>query len=98
MRSGRINHLPTSQDAPAHIYHATHKHAAGTGSVTTSVKLPRTMHVDGFPTETYVVSVTPSQPAIVSVSNQTKYGFDATLTSPNGGALAEGTIGVLVIG
>jgi hypothetical protein len=68
MRSGRINILPTSQDAPAHVYHAKHKHAAGTGSVTTSIKLPRTMHVDGMPTDAYVVSVTPSQPAITSVS------------------------------
>jgi hypothetical protein len=98
MRSGRINTLPTSQDAPAHVYHAKHKHGAGTGSVVTTVKFPKTMHQDGFPTETYVVSVTPSQPAIVSVSNQTKHGFDVTLTAIDGGALAEGVLGVLVIG
>jgi hypothetical protein len=96
MRAGTINHLTTNQATQAHVFHTTHKH--GAGSVTTSVKLPKTMHQDGFPTETYVVSVTPSQPAIVSVGNQTRYGFDVTLTSPNGGALAEGSFTVLVVG
>jgi hypothetical protein len=97
MRSGRINNVPTSQDAPAHVYHTKQKHPAGKGSLVASVTLPKTMHVDRFPVG-YVVSVTPSGPAIVSVSNQTKYGFDVTLTSPNGGALSEGSFTVLVVG
>jgi hypothetical protein len=98
MQSHRINHLPTSQGDPAHMFHTTKEHPAGTGNVVTTVKLPKTIHVDGFPVETYAVSVTPSQPCAVSVSNQTRYGFDVTLSSLNGGALAAGTIGVLVIG
>jgi hypothetical protein len=99
MLSGRINSLMTSQDAPAYVYHhIRHAHAAGTGSVTTHVKLPTTKsHTNGFPTG-YVVCVTPSQPAVASVSNQTPTGFDVTLTSLDGGALAEGSMMLCVIG
>jgi hypothetical protein len=80
------------------MFHHRHKHAAGTGSVTTSIKLPKTMHVDGMPTEFYTVSVTPSQPVTASVSDQDKNGFIVTLTAPNGGAIAEGVLSILAIG
>jgi hypothetical protein len=98
MRSSSVNHLPTSQGASAYIYHHHHKHAGGTGSVATQVKFPKHMSADGFPTDAYNVSVTPDQPLIVSIGKQDKYGFDLTLTSPNGGVVAEGTLSVLVIG
>ena len=98
MRSGRINTLQTSQDAPGYIWHHTkHAHAAGSGQVTVTVKLPKTMHVDGFPVD-YAVTVTPDQPCAVSVTNKTRYSFDVTLTSLNGGALAEGSMMLGVIG
>jgi len=57
MRSNFINSLPTSQGAVAHIFHNRHKQGAGTGSITTTIKLPKTMHVVEFPSETYYVSV-----------------------------------------
>jgi hypothetical protein len=98
MRSGRIITLPTSQDSPAHVYHAKHKHVAGTGVVTTTVKLPKTIHQDGFPTEIFSVFVTPNQPVIASVSNQTRYDFDVTLTAIDGGAIAEGVLAILAVG
>jgi hypothetical protein len=98
MKSGRINTLTTSQDAPGYIWHHTkHTHAAGSGQVTVTVKLPKTMHVDGFPVD-YTVSVTPDQPCAVSVNNKTRYSFDVTLTSLNGRALAEGSMMLCVIG
>jgi hypothetical protein len=98
MRSGRINTLPTSQDAPAQVYHARHKHEAGTGSVVTSVKLPKTTHVDGSRLKPTSSASHQTNRFIVSVSDQTKYGFTVTLTSRNGGALAEGSFTVLVVG
>ena len=98
MQSHRINHLPTSQGEPAHMYQTTKEHPAGKGSVTVQVKLPKNMHVDGFPTESYSVSVTPSVPVIVSISNQSRYGFDCTMTSPTGSAIAAGVLSILVIG
>ena len=55
------------------------------------------MHVDGFPVD-YAVSVTPDQPCAVSVTNKSRYSFDVTLTSLNGGALAEGSMMLCVIG
>jgi hypothetical protein len=61
------------------------------------VKLPKTMHVDGFPVN-YAVSVMPDQPCAVSVTNKTRYGFDVTLTALGGGALAEGSMMLCVIG
>ena len=98
MKSGRINTITTSQDAPAYVWHHTkHAHAAGSGTVTTTVKLPKTMHVDGFPVD-YTVSVTPDQPCAVGVNNKTRYSFDVTLTSLNGGALAEGSMMLCVLG
>ena len=98
MQSHKINHLPTSQGAPAHMFHTSKEHPAGKGNVTVAVKLPKTMHVDGFPVETYAVAVTPSQPCCASVSNQTRHGFDVTLTCLNGGALAKGSFSVLCVG
>ncbi len=98
MQSHKINHLPTSQGDPAHMFHTTKEHPAGIGSVTVQVKLPKTMHVDGFPTENYVVSLTPSQPCTASISNQTKHSFDVTLTALDGGPLAKGSFTVLVVG
>jgi hypothetical protein len=98
MQSHRINHLPCSQGEPAHMFHTTKEHPAGKGSVVVKVKLPTTMHVDGMPKETFAISVTPSVPAIVSISNKTRHSFDVTLTEPNGGAIAEGVLSVLVIG
>jgi hypothetical protein len=98
MRSGRINTLQTSQDAPGYIWHHTkHAHAAGSGSVTVTVKLPKTMHVDGFPVA-YAVAVTPSHPCAASVRNQMRYGFDVVLSSLDGGALAAGVFSVVVVG
>jgi hypothetical protein len=95
----KIHRLTTSQDSPAYVWHtARHAHAAGKGSIVVPVKLPKTMHQDGFPTESFAISVTPSQPCAVSVSDQTRYGFDVTLTSLNGGALAAGSFSVLVVG
>ena len=94
----RINHLPTSRGAPAHMLATTKEHPAGTGGVTVAVKLPKTMHVDGFPVEAFAISVTPDQPCAVSVNNRTRHLFDVTLTSLNGGALTAGSLSVLVIG
>ena len=89
MQLGKINQLITSKDQSTFVWHhAKHEHGAGTGSVTVTVKLPKTMHVDGFPVETCAVAVTPSQPCAASVSNQTRYGFDVVLSSLDGGALA----------
>ena len=99
MQSGKIHRLTTSQDSPAYVWHtARHAHAAGKGTVTVSVKLPRTMYQDGFPVETFAISVTPDQPCAISVNNRTRHSFDVTLTSLNGGALPAGTFSVLVIG
>jgi hypothetical protein len=98
MHAHKINHLPTSQGDPAHMFHTRKEHPAGTGSVVTTVKLPKTMHVDGMPNEAFSISVTPSVPAIVSISNQTRHSFDVTLTSPNGGAIAAGVLSILVVG
>jgi hypothetical protein len=42
--------------------------------------------------------VTPDQPCAVSVNNKTRYSFDVTLTSLNGGAMAEGSMMLCVIG
>lgn len=98
MQSHRINHLPCSQGEPAHMYHTTAEHPAGTGSVTVKVKLPTTMHVDGMPKESFVTSVTPSTVCAASVSNKTRYGFDVTLSALDGGAIAAGSLDVLVIG
>ena len=99
MKSEKINTLTTSQDQPGYIYHrAKNEHGAGTGSVTVAVKLPKTMHVDGFPVESYAVAVTPSQPCAASVANQTRHGFDVTLTALDGGSLAAGQFSCLVIG
>jgi hypothetical protein len=69
---GRISDM---QDQRAYVWHHLGmNHAAGSGSVTTSVKLPTTKaHSNGFPTN-YVVWVTPSQPCVASVSNQTPHG------------------------
>jgi hypothetical protein len=98
MQSQKINHLITTQNAPAYIWHHTkHAHPAGSGSVTVAVKLPKTMHIDGMPVD-YVVSVTPDQPCAVSVTNKSRHSFDVTLTSLNGGALAEGSMMLLVVG
>jgi hypothetical protein len=95
----RINTIPTSQDAPMHIWHHTgHAHAAGKGSVTVTVKLPAgRSYPEGFPSK-YAVSVTPSQLCAVSVNNQTATSFDVTLTALNGGNLSAGTLSALVIG
>lgn len=98
MLAHRINHLPTTQGEAAHIFHTTKEHLAGTGSVTTHVKLPVNMHNDGMPKDTYVISVTPSQPCAASVTNKTRHGFDVTLSALDGGGLAAGVIDVLVIG
>jgi hypothetical protein len=62
MLSRKINTIPTSQDQPCYVWHhLKHNHAAGNGSITVPVKLPKTVHVDGFPVD-YVVAVTASQP------------------------------------
>ena len=98
MQAHKINHLPTTQGAPAHMFHTTKEHGAGKGSVVTTIKLPKTMHVDGFPVETFAISVTPDQPCAVSVNNRTRHSFDVTLSALDGGALKAGTIGVLVVG
>ena len=83
--------------APCYVWHTLrHSHAAGT-TVTVPVKLPKTTHVDGFPVD-YVACVTQSQPCAVSVTNQTRYGFDVTLTSSDAQPLAKGTFGVVVVG
>jgi hypothetical protein len=74
------------------------EHAGGAGSIVVPIKLAKNMDVDGFPTENYSVAVTPSQPCCASVSNQTRYGFDVTLTSLSGGALAKGSFSVLCAG
>jgi hypothetical protein len=98
MISNRITTLMTSQDQPAYVWqHTKYKHAAGTGSVTTSVRFPKHKTFEGYPTD-YVVAVTPSQPCVVSVSNQTSAGFDVTLSALDGGALAEGSMMLCVIG
>jgi hypothetical protein len=99
MLSGKINSLVTSQDAPAHVWHHLgHNHATGSGSVTASVTFPKNKaHAGGFPTA-YTVAVTPSQPCAASVTNQTSSGFDVTLTALDGGALAEGSFMLLVLG
>jgi hypothetical protein len=76
-------------------HHTKHTHPAGSGSVT--VKLPKTMHVDGFPVD-YTVSVTPDQPCGVSVTSKSRYSFDVVLSSINGGALVEGSLMLCVIG
>ena len=98
MQLGKINQLITSKDAPAFAWHHTkYTYLAGSGKVTVTVKLPKTMHVDGMPVD-YVVSVTPDQPCAVSVTNKTRHSFDVTLTSLTGGALAEGSMMLLVMG
>ena len=98
MQSHRINHLPTTQGESAFLFQSMKEHDVGKGSIVVPVKLPKNMHVDGFPVESYSVAVTPSQPCCASVSNQTRYGFDVTLTSLNGGSLAKGSFTVLVVG
>jgi hypothetical protein len=98
MQVGKINELITSKDPRGYIWHHTrHTHPAGSGSVTVTVKLPKTMHVDGFPAD-YVAIVTPSQPCAASVTDQTRYGFTVTLTSLDAQPLAAGTFGVVCIG
>jgi hypothetical protein len=98
MKPGKINTLTTSQDAPGYIWHHTkHTHPASNGSVTVSVVLPKTTHVDGFPVD-YAVSVTPDQPCAVSVANKTRYGFDVTLTSLDDGLIRSGNLMLLVVG
>ena len=66
--------------------------------MTAHVKLPKTMHVDGFPKEDFHVSVMPSQPCAVSVSNKNRYRFDVILTSLDATPLVEGQFSVMVIG
>jgi hypothetical protein len=94
MQAHRINPDYTGRTSD----HTSKTHPPGKGSIVVPVKLPKTIHVDGFPVESYVVSVTPSQPVIASINNQTRYGFDCTLTSPNGGAIAAGVLSVICIG
>jgi hypothetical protein len=97
MHKGKVVTLSTSQDAPGYIWtHTKHAHAAGT-TVTVPVKLPKSIHVDGFPVD-YVAIVTPSQPCATSVSDQTRHGFTVTLTSLDAQPLAAGTFGVVCIG
>jgi hypothetical protein len=56
MQAGSINHLTTNHAKPVYIWHSPAiKHGAG-ASVAVTVKLPKTMHVDGFPSETYSVA------------------------------------------
>jgi hypothetical protein len=98
MRSGHAHTITTNQAHPAHFFHTKHKYGAGNSSVTTTVKFPKSMHVDGFPSDYFSASVTPSQPVIVSISNETRYGFDVTLTAIDGGAIAEGVLSVMVMG
>jgi hypothetical protein len=99
MIGSRINTLMTSQDQPCYVWHHTKRdHAAGDGTVTVNIKPPKTRsYVDGFPTD-YHVTVTPSQPCAVGVTNKSRDGFDVTLRSLDGGALPAGTFSVLVIG
>ena len=81
MHSAKIVTLPTTQDQPAYVWHHRgHEHAGG-NTVVPHVKLPKTLHVDGWPLADYHVSVTSSQPCAVSVVNKDKYGFDVVLTS-----------------
>jgi hypothetical protein len=70
----------TSQDQPCYTWHTTKRdHAAGDGTVTVSVKLPRSRsYVDGFPVD-YHVSITPSQPCALAVTNKSHDGFDVIL-------------------
>jgi hypothetical protein len=97
MLSGKITSLMTSQDSPVFVWHhVNHTHDAGSGAVTVPVKLPRTKSHDGFP-RAYTVSVTPSQPCVVSVTDKTSSGFNVVLT-PLSGTIAKGSIDVMVLG
>jgi hypothetical protein len=62
------------------------------------VKMPKTLHVDGFPVVNFHVSVTPNQPCAVSVTNKDRYGFDVVLTSLDATPLVKGSFSVMVIG
>src|ERR1700675_3135741 len=98
MFANKVIHVPTSQDQPAYIWHHRgHDHGGGQ-NVSVPVKLPKTMYVDGFPTEGYHVSVTPDQPCVISVKDKTKYGFTVELTSLDARPLADGSFSVMVIG
>jgi hypothetical protein len=98
---GELGHISSLADLAKGIgiyVSPTKEHGAGTGSVTVKVKLPTTMHVDGFPVPSFVISVTPSQPCAVSVGNKSRHVFDVTLSALDGGAIAAGSLDVLVVG
>ena len=98
MHSAKIITIPTSQDQPCYCWHHRgHEHAGG-NTITVGVKLPRTTHVDGWPLAGYHVSVTPSQPCAVSVTNKDKYGFDVVLTSLDAQPLVKGSFSVMCVG
>jgi hypothetical protein len=98
MLSNKIITLPTNQGESAFMWHHRgHEHKGG-NTVTVRVKLPKTLHVDGFPLAGYHVSVTPSQPCAVSVTNKDRYGFDVALTSLDAQPLAAGSFSVMCIG
>jgi hypothetical protein len=99
MLSNKIIAVLTSQDQSAFIWrHTAHKHAAG-NVVGTRVNFPKTKaYTEGFPHTAYHVSVTPSQPCAVHVTEQDQSGFRVVMTSLNDIPLAEGTFSVVCIG
>ena len=98
MLANKVITIPTSQDSPCHVWHHRgHEHDGGK-TVTTHIEFKKTAaHSGGFPSNSYHVSVTPSQPCAVSVTNKSQHGFEVTLTSLDGKPLSQGEISMMVI-
>jgi hypothetical protein len=98
MHSAKIITIPTSQDQPAYCrHHRGHEHAGG-NVVNPRVEFKKTnAHSGGFPSNSYHVSVTPSQACSVHVTDKDQHGFTVTLTSLDAQPLAEGKFSCLVI-
>jgi hypothetical protein len=101
MLTGKVISAVSSQDQPIFTYAAANvANAGGTGAITTAVSFPTTMAFPlGFPTNNYIVQVTPNQFCVASVTNKTQAGFNVVLSPVTiTGTLAAGTFDLTVIG